>query len=611
MSRSLKLAYQQEVRRITLGDDQLTYQQLLERVAAIWPHVISDAKGRIKFTYVDDEGERVTVSTDEEVAEALLVASNEGRTSLRFDIEVEAPQHAPQPAPFPSPRCAQHQGTSPQCAQPNRCGIDIGQLAHLALNAMSAYQLSPEMLAQSSALLNALGALNPQFEGHTAPCCRGDTADATTQANQEASRASSAASQDKPVHTGVTCDVCGTNPIVGIRYKCSVREDYDLCESCEASTPQDYPLLKIYQPQQAPAAIMCVVKENQFKQSNASNGEEATDDWRRARRAFRQHVRGGGGCRRFCHGSNRRNWREKDVEDTEEQLMQAVINDSLSSSNSTGAVETKSDDASKDVKPASASATIPPSVPVALPCATPARNVRPMARFVADVTFPDGTHVFPGSMFNKTWRIRNDGEWEWPEGCKLAHSSGDLMAGAGAGLAVPALQVGQEYDVTLALVAPENKGRYIGYWRMQAPDGQPFGHRLWVDIRVVDSPMQTPILDAAPRSPEPILGSTPLPNAPAASAPAVTPVEVPQAPQAATPVLSPSNSYDLLPSAPASPVNDPYAKYREEIQVLADMGFDAQALLPLLPVHIRNPASATGNINQLQLERLVQAALTL
>merc|ERR1711998_377649 len=49
------------------------------------------------------------------------------------------------------------------------------------------------------------------------------------------------------VHTRVICDGCGCNPIIGIRYKCAVRDDFDLCESCELSGEHDqgHPMLKI------------------------------------------------------------------------------------------------------------------------------------------------------------------------------------------------------------------------------------------------------------------------------------------------------------------------------------------------------------------------------
>ena len=35
------------------------------------------------------------------------------------------------------------------------------------------------------------------------------------------------------VHEGIECDGCQENPIVGNRYKCSIRPGFDLCESCE------------------------------------------------------------------------------------------------------------------------------------------------------------------------------------------------------------------------------------------------------------------------------------------------------------------------------------------------------------------------------------------
>jgi hypothetical protein len=50
------------------------------------------------------------------------------------------------------------------------------------------------------------------------------------------------------VHSGVTCNECKAHPVIGIRYKCTEREDYDLCEFCERKKIQPYPMIKIVEP---------------------------------------------------------------------------------------------------------------------------------------------------------------------------------------------------------------------------------------------------------------------------------------------------------------------------------------------------------------------------
>ena len=48
------------------------------------------------------------------------------------------------------------------------------------------------------------------------------------------------------VHSNVMCDGCGMLPLKGWRYKCSICDDYNLCENCEEKTGHNHPLLKIY-----------------------------------------------------------------------------------------------------------------------------------------------------------------------------------------------------------------------------------------------------------------------------------------------------------------------------------------------------------------------------
>ena len=48
-------------------------------------------------------------------------------------------------------------------------------------------------------------------------------------------------------HPDIYCNGCD-GPIIGTRYKCAVRADYDLCEACIRSKPQAHPMMRILTP---------------------------------------------------------------------------------------------------------------------------------------------------------------------------------------------------------------------------------------------------------------------------------------------------------------------------------------------------------------------------
>jgi hypothetical protein len=127
-------------------------------------------------------------------------------------------------------------------------------------------------------------------------------------------------------------------------------------------------------------------------------------------------------------------------------------------------------------------------------------NTSPVARFVTDVTIPDGTKLAPSEKFVKTWTMRNDGQCNWPVGSRLVPVGGDDMTFGDTGTAgvlvvhdldhARAIPPGQQVDVSIELQAPSQPGHYIGHFRMQqagagaGAGGHCFGHRVWVDIIV-------------------------------------------------------------------------------------------------------------------------------
>jgi len=114
------------------------------------------------------------------------------------------------------------------------------------------------------------------------------------------------------------------------------------------------------------------------------------------------------------------------------------------------------------------------------------KDSRLLARFVEDITVPDGTISPPSIKFVKIWRIRNEGVSNWPENTRLSFVGGDRLSNQES-VAVPAAAPQQEVDVAVDMVTPSNPGRYVSYWRLSQPDGIRFGQRVWVDMLVVQS----------------------------------------------------------------------------------------------------------------------------
>lgn len=342
----LKIKFQEDTRRISLERAPEFHEitQIAKQLFGVQdPH----------FKYEDDEKDLVTITSNLEMKEAIAVSVKTG-TILRLFLSDKA---APAPA---------------------------APMSHLP-------QLMQSMLSSNPSLLSSF--INPtqQFNGSSSCVVPPSTSTQPT-ANLN---------KNVVVHDNVVCDGCNGS-VVGIRYKCSVCPDYDLCESCELKGgvhDSTHPLLKITVP---------------LSQSAKNWGS-----------------RGGRSCPYYRRGNK-------------------------------------------------SSTTVP------------------VARFVQDVNMGDraGNTLPPSTRFMKTWRMRNEGSTAWAENTVLAFVGGDQL-GAAETVAVPTVAPGEEVDISVAMLAPAVAGRYVSYWRLCAPEGVRFGHRVWVDIQVSN--------DAAPiPQPEPL-----------------------------------------------------------------------------------------------------------
>src|SRR3546814_16172317 len=67
--------------------------------------------------------------------------------------------------------------------------------------------------------------------------------------------------------------------------------------------------------------------------------------------------------------------------------------------------------------------------------------------------------------------------------------SGVPMDGPHDGVPVRAAAPGELVEVQVQLTVPFTRGRYMSYWRLQTPNGEWFGHRLWANVIATEATM--------------------------------------------------------------------------------------------------------------------------
>lgn len=106
---SLKLSYNGYLRRVKLEQRPLSIEEVREAVSSIFPDAFC-----VALSYVDEDGDKILVSTDMELQEAYdVVSRQEGSTNLRFEVETILPG-CDDSAPFGSMILSRHMMSAEQ-----------------------------------------------------------------------------------------------------------------------------------------------------------------------------------------------------------------------------------------------------------------------------------------------------------------------------------------------------------------------------------------------------------------------------------------------------------------------------------------------------------------
>ncbi len=112
--------------------------------------------------------------------------------------------------------------------------------------------------------------------------------------------------------------------------------------------------------------------------------------------------------------------------------------------------------------------------------------------FFLGETVYDGSQLYPGTVFEKTWTLRNEGSCTWTPDYSVVFISGDSMsAPAVVQLSDKEVKPGETVVVKMPLVAPTIGGRYRGNFKLRNAAGVLFAFKnpeqtFWADIEVVE-----------------------------------------------------------------------------------------------------------------------------
>lgn len=300
---------------------------------------------------------------------------------------------------------------------------------------------------------------------------------------------SSVSGEKEEVHSGISCDGCGLNPIIGVRYRCSQCPDYDLCASCEVTTDHDssHSFIKLVRAGTLPPSYGGhhggPWGHHGGRGGGWFGGRGGRGGWGGwGRGGFfggAGHVLGGGGPA-AAPSSSASSASSSNLPSGGPGAIPATTSGGSSSSSSTstggrrsGAVNWRDPACQAAASAAQAAAE------------SVAAGEKVKANLVKHVSIPDRSEVLGGQTLIKTWEVKNPGPSNWPEGSKLIFIRGDRELSGAEEFPVEAAKAGQQVEISAEIITPLPKGRYTAIFRLSDKNRNfCFGPRLWVDVFV-------------------------------------------------------------------------------------------------------------------------------
>ena len=208
----------------------------------------------VKITYVDDAGDEIAVSDDEDLSAAYDWASTQANKNIKLSVKDNVKRRRSDDDFKQEVKAVTEKfdemdlKKNPQSQESDSSSSDDEKKGGIMHNAIGIPDHKDRRERKQMRRF-----IKQSMKKHSKELIQSiikDKEGAEDAQIKEETKASDAPKM--AIHEGVECDGCGVAPIVGVRYKNAVLKDFDYCEKCEASRPdektRDHAFIKINEP---------------------------------------------------------------------------------------------------------------------------------------------------------------------------------------------------------------------------------------------------------------------------------------------------------------------------------------------------------------------------